>query len=227
MLHEFVTSNREELIKRCREKVAERFRPADVPPAIDHGVPLFLLQLVDMLRTEQLSLAGAGNIAPQEIISSSEITRAAAIHGADLLRQGFTIDQVVHEYGAVCQSVTELAVELEAPISTEEFRTLNRCLDDAIADAVRSWGLSQQIMIDDRSANLQARLDAFENEHRRLINIALRAFAAIRTGNVGLTGSTGALLLHAITELQSLAQLALPELRASAVFGPFGDTDSR
>lgn len=214
MLHEFISANREELISRCKEKVAERFKPARVPPAIDHGVPLFLQQLVEMLRTEQLSAAGSGSVESRGILSSSEIARAAAIHGADLLHQGFTIDQVVHEYGNVCQSVTELAVEVYAHISTDEFRTLNRCLDDAIADAVRSWGLSRQIVINDRAISLQARLDAYENEHRRLIDMALRAFAAIRTGNVGLTGSTGALLHHAITELQSLTQLALSELRA-------------
>jgi len=212
MLHEFISANREELIRRCKEKVAERFKPARVPPAIDHGVPLFLQQLVEMLRSEQLSAVGSGSV--KSILSSSEIARAAAIHGADLLHQGFTIDQVVHEYGDVCQSVTELAVEVDAHISTDEFRTLNRCLDDAIADAVRSWGLSRQIVINDRAISLQARLDAFENEHRRLIDMALRAFAAIRTGNVGLTGSTGALLHHAITELQSLTELALSELRA-------------
>jgi len=214
MLHEFISANREELIRRCKEKVAERFKPARVPPAIDHGVPLFLQQLVEMLRTEQLSAVGSGSVKSKTILSSSEIARAAAIHGADLLHQGFTIDQVVHEYGDVCQSVTELAVEVDAHISTDEFRTLNRCLDDAIADAVRSWGLSRQIVINDRAISVQARLDAFENEHRRLIDMALRAFAAIRTGNVGLTGSTGALLHHAITELQRLAQLALSELRA-------------
>ena len=214
MLHEFISANREELIRRCKEKVAERFKPARVPPAIDHGVPLFLQQLVEMLRSEQLSAVGSGSVKSKAILSSSEIARAAAIHGADLLHQGFTIDQVVHEYGDVCQSVTELAVEVDAHISTDEFRTLNRCLDDAIADAVRSWGLSRQIVINDRAISVQARLDAFENEHRRLIDMALRAFAAIRTGNVGLTGSTGALLHHAITELQRLAQLALSELRA-------------
>src|SRR5579859_7755618 len=121
MLHEFITANREELIKRCKAKVAERFEPAKVSPAIDHGVPLFLRQLCKTLRTEQLRLAAADSIEFNEIGSSSEIDRAAAIHGADLLQQGFTIDQVVHEYGDVCQSVTELAVEVDSQISAEEF----------------------------------------------------------------------------------------------------------
>jgi hypothetical protein len=42
--------------------------------------------------------------------------------------------------GDVCQAITELAVELNAPISTDDFRTLNRCLDDAIAGAVTEYG---------------------------------------------------------------------------------------
>lgn len=224
MLHEFVTSNREELIKRCKAKVAERFEPAEVPPAIDHGVPLFLQQVVEMLRSEQLS-AAAGEV-DSGVASSSEIARAAAIHGSELLRQGFSIGQVVHEYGDVCQSVTELAVELGAPISTEEFRTLNRCLDDAIADAVKSWGLSRQLMLDDRSASQQVRLDTFESEHDRWVNIALRAFTAIKTGNVGVSGSTGTLLFHALTELERLTRLALPELRAGAESPAQGNADT-
>lgn len=47
--------------------------------------------------------------------------RAAAIHGADLLHQGFTTDQVVYEYGDLCQSVTELAV------ATSDFRAAIAC----------------------------------------------------------------------------------------------------
>ena len=50
------------------------------------------------------------------------------------------MSQVVHDYGDVCQAITELAVEMDAPISTDDFRMLNRCLDDAIAGAVTEYG---------------------------------------------------------------------------------------
>ena len=53
MLHEFLTSNRTELITRCRNKVAKRLSPSEIPLALDHGVPLFLQQLVETLRLEQ------------------------------------------------------------------------------------------------------------------------------------------------------------------------------
>lgn len=42
-----------------------------------------------------------------------------------------------------CQSITELAGYKNAPISTDDSRTLNRCLDDAIAVAVTEFGREQ------------------------------------------------------------------------------------
>ena len=127
MLYEFIQTHRDEIIKRCRAKVATRSVPPPTSAEIDHGVPLFLDQLVEALHT------GAGKL-------NTDISTSAVLHGRDLLRQGFTVSQVVHDYGDVCQSVTDLAMEMNAPISTDDFRTLNRCLDDAIAGAVTEFG---------------------------------------------------------------------------------------
>jgi hypothetical protein len=215
MLHDFLTTNRKELIKRCKDKVAKRFEPAQTPAAIDHGVPLFLQQLVDTLRLEQ-STHTRDMSAPERTPAPTEIGRGAAIHGAELLRLGYTVDQVVHDYGDVCQAVTELAVEQKAPIAIEEFRTLNRCLDNAIADAVTSFGSSRQTLMIDRAETLNKRLDQYAEEQRRLVDIAIQSYTAIKTGNIGLSGATGALLLHALGELRTLADRALPEIRLAA-----------
>lgn len=51
----------------------------------------------------------------------------------------YTFDQVVHDYGDLCQAVTDLAFERDAPFSIDEYRTLNRCLDNTIADAVTEF----------------------------------------------------------------------------------------
>src|SRR5436305_1625447 len=64
------------------------------------------------------------------------VTGGRTGHGRDLLGLGFTVSQVVHDYGDICQASTELAVDQNAPITTIEFHILNRCLDTAIADAV-------------------------------------------------------------------------------------------
>ena len=74
MLHEFVASNREEIIRRCRAKVASRSIPPPTKAEIDHGVPLFLDQLVEQLR-------GGSS-------STAEIKDSAVQHGSALLRQG-------------------------------------------------------------------------------------------------------------------------------------------
>src|ERR1700733_8766109 len=220
MLHEFLTANRQLLITRCREKVSKRFEPTETPATIDHGVPLFLQQLVETLREEQGTHVRSLDSEPTP--AHTEIGRAAALHGAELLRRGFTVDQVVHDYGDVCQSVTALAVEQEEPISADEFRTLNRCLDNAIADAVASFGSAHQTSIDHQTETLQQRLGVFADEHRRLIDIAMQSFTAIKTGNIGISGATGTLLAHTLEELRSLTDRTLPDIvlaspRAKAV----------
>ena len=200
VLHEFITVNRDEIIRRCRAKVATRSVPPPTEAEIDHGVPVFLDQLRDALRLGQ--------------ITSPEIGRSAIKHGHDLLRQGFTVSQVVHDYGDVCQAITELAVELNVPISTDDFRTLNRCLDDAIAGAVTEYGRERnQVGIDGESARGTERLGFFAHELRNLLNTAIMAFEVLKTGNVGVGGSTGAVLHRSLMASHSLVTRSLAEVR--------------
>ena len=42
--------------------------------------------------------------------------------------------------------MTELAIELELPISADEFKTLNRCLDEAIAQAVTEFSRQRELL---------------------------------------------------------------------------------
>jgi signal transduction histidine kinase len=139
---------------------------------MNHGVPVFLDQLRDALRLGQ--------------VTNPEIGRSAIQHGHDLLRQGFSVSQVVHDYGDVCQAITELAVELDAPISIGDFRTLNRCLDDAIAGAVTEYGRERnQSGIDGESARGSERLGFFAHELRNLMNTAIQADRQVLAAVVG------------------------------------------
>jgi signal transduction histidine kinase len=200
MLHEFIAANRDEIITRCRGKVAARSMPPPTAAEIDHGVPVFLDQLVDALRR-------GGRSHP-------EIGLSAVLHGHDLLVHGFTVSQVVHDYGDVCQAVTELAMEMNAPISTEDFQTLNCCLDDAIAGAVTQYGRERnQFTVDGESARGSQRLGFLAHELRNLINTALLAFDVLKTGNVGVAGSTGAVLHRSLSGLRTLIDRSLAEVR--------------
>jgi hypothetical protein len=208
MLHQFVTENRQLLINLCREKVAKRFESTEAPSAIENGVPLFLEQLVETLQSEQTTTAR--NSDSEATPAPTAIGRAAALHGADLLRRGFTVDQVVHDYGDVCQCVTALAVEQSTPISNDEFRTLNRCLDNAIADAVAAFGEARQVSIDHQMQTSHQRLVDYTADHRRLIAIGLHSLAALKTGNIGIRGATGTLLEHTLNELDALTDRLQP-----------------
>src|SRR5437899_2012382 len=116
MLHKFVTTHRARIIERCRSKAVMRSIPPPSKAEVNHGVPLFLDQLVDVLRTGALS--------------SRNIDMGASRHGRELLLKGLSLSQVVYAYGDICQAVSELAVQTNTPFSTEDFKTLNQCLDD-------------------------------------------------------------------------------------------------
>ena len=204
MLHQFLTQNRDLLIERCREKVAKRFEPTEAASTVEHGVPLFLQQLAETLQAE-LTTSARGSVESElPTPAATAIGRAAALHGAELLRRGFTADQVVHDYGDVCQTVTALAIEQGSPISVDEFRTLNRCLDNAIADAVASYGEARQVSLDRKTQTSQRSLADYTADHRRLIAIARQSFTAIKTGNIGPGGATGDLLEHTLKELEAI-----------------------
>jgi len=197
--------------------MAERMDPSVLLARTPHGIPLFLQQLVDILRHERTTPARSESESEAALDPAAlELGRSAALHGAQLMRQGFTVEQLVHGYGDVCQSVTELAVEHGAAISTDEFRILNRCLDNAIADAVASFTVEREILINDRVDNLHSRLEIFVLEKARLIDTAIHAFSAIKTVGVGVNGATGELLDHSLAELRSLTERTLPEVRSNS-----------
>ena len=201
MLHEFITLNRDEIVLRCRAKVATRSIPPPTEAEVSHGVPLFLDQLVITLRGGQDQL-------------NPEISRSAVLHGHDLLLQGFTVSQVVHDYGDICQSITELALEQEAPISTDDFRTLNRCLDDAIAGAVTEFGRGRnQSTLDGADARGNERLGFLAHELRNLLNTSILAFDVLQTGDVGVGGSTGKVLRRNLLAARNLIGRSLAEVR--------------
>jgi len=202
MLYEFLAENRQLLIDRCREKVAKRFEPTAAAPSVDHGVPPFLEQLIDTLKREQITSDRTADSEPTP--ARTAIGRTAALHGTDLLRQGFSVDQVVHAYGDLCQCVTALAVDRAVAISTDEFRTLNRCLDNAMADAVAAFGAGRQGSLDRQTHTAQQRLVDYIADHRRLVMIARQSLAAIKTGNIGPGGATGTLLELTLTQLDAL-----------------------
>jgi signal transduction histidine kinase len=203
MLHEFVTTHREAIVARTREKLTRRPWPTASTDELEHGVPLFLTQLSETLRCESTTTPFAPDA----------IGAAAARHGAALLALGFTVSQVVHDYGDVCQAVTELALENDAPITTQEFHTLNRCLDTAIAEAVTEHA---RMTAEFKSIEEVERLGQLTHEIRDKLNTALFAFHALKRGAVAINGSTGAVLGRSLMGLRALVDSTLSDIRLAS-----------
>ena len=221
MLYNFLIDNRANLIERCRAKVALRTAPTSAAKPSDDGIPLFLEQLIKTLEIEQT---------PQPLRSRkvsgpsgggkpvlSEIGETAARHGKALLKHGFTIEQVVHDYGDLCQAITDLAFEVDMVIETDEFRTLNRCLDNAIANAVTEFSYQRDsILADSNAFAWNERLGFFAHELRNLIHTATLALAAIKAGNVGVSGATASILERSLVGVRNLVDRSLAEVRIAA-----------
>lgn len=204
MFHEFLDENRAEILARSRARVASRCAPAATARELEHGLPMFMGQLGAVLRGKELSG------------EHSAIEASASRHGRDLWREGFTVKQVVHDYGAICQSVTELAIEKNVSISTEDFRILNQCLDDAIAEAVGEYGQQRERSV---RAEGTERLAVLAHEMRGLLSTAMLAYDSIRAGVVAPNGSTGLALGRSLVRMQSLIDRSFAEVRLDAGIG--------
>ncbi len=199
MLHDFLVEHHAELAARAQQKLLRRGSSLVTADEISNGVPLFLDQLVVLLR---------GIEAPNSDIGSS-----AAAHGAELYARGFSVGQVVHGYGDVCQAITELAGELGAPISAEDFRVFNRCLDEAIARAVTEHTRLRELTHGDQHTE---ELGELAHELRNRLNAATLAYTVLREGTVGINGSTGDLLGRSLRGLQELINRSLTSVRLEA-----------
>ncbi|MEO6757967.1 MAG: HAMP domain-containing sensor histidine kinase [Saprospiraceae bacterium] len=215
-MHEFLADFRGDLIDRCQAKVALRSSPKVTEAELEHGIPLFLDQLIKTLQLEQTSQPKrscefSGPAGGET--SVSKMGEAAAQHGRELMDRGFTVEQVVRDYGDLCQAITDLAFEKRQPIEVDEFRTLNRCLDDGIAIAVTEFNFRRDFVSEDKQIQ---QLGFFAHELRNLLNSATLALRAIKAGNIGIGGATGAVLDRSLVGMGHLIDRSLSEVRLTA-----------
>jgi signal transduction histidine kinase len=162
MLQDILTEHHEEIVDRAKRRVAQRHTAGANEKQPVHGIPLFLRQLGDVMRDDDRNM--------------SVLSKTAELHGNELFRAGFTVAEVVHGYGDVCQVVADIAREHDAPIQTEEFRTFNASLDTAIAHALTEHGRMRELAV---VAKGTQQMGEFAHEIRNLLGNATLAFEAI------------------------------------------------
>jgi hypothetical protein len=207
MMSSFLAKHRDELIRRCAAKVATRPMRQATPLQLGNGIPLFLAQLQRTLEAEEahrpmesIRISGASG---GDASSVSEMGATATAHGKALLGLGYSVDQVVHDYGDLCQAVTDLAFELDAPFAVNEFRTLNRCLDNGIASAVTAFTSQRDVSLAAKNhAQAQEKVEALFHSLRSSLATATYAVAAMELGNLPMSGSTGTVLKRSLTDMR-------------------------
>jgi signal transduction histidine kinase len=137
----------------------------------------------------------------------------AAEHGGQRFVQGLTVDQVVHDYGDLCQIITGLAGEQTVAISVDEFQTLNLCLDDAIAGAVTAFSHERDSAVASEGTE---RLGVLAHELRNVLGAAMISFASIKKGVVGAGGSTSAVHDRSLFRMHTLIERSLADVRLEA-----------
>lgn len=199
MLHEFLSANTREIVERTRDKAAARHGPRASETEQKNGVPLFLAQLIEQLRLVT-SEGGA-------------IEETATLHGAELRAMGFTVSQVIHSYGDVCQAVTQLAHETDASITASEFKLFNRCLDNAIAHAVTEYERRRE---ESAASDGAERLGVLAHELRNRLSAAMLAYTILQQGTVAIGGSTGAVLGRSLRGMRDLINHAFTNVRLTS-----------
>jgi signal transduction histidine kinase len=223
MMHEFLSVNRGELIERCRAKVAQRSAPKATADELEQGIPLFLDQLIKTLRVEQTtepmrSRKVSGPAGGEKVESElSEIGETATRHGRELLQRGFTIEQVVHDYGDLCQAITTWHSNAIRRLRQTSSELLTAASTTESLSAVTEFNRQRDFVVADRQAHaFNERLGFFAHELRNFLNSATLALAAIRVGDVGLNGATGAVLDRSLVGLRNLIDRSLSDVRLTA-----------
>ncbi|HVU05407.1 MAG TPA: sensor histidine kinase [Polyangiaceae bacterium] len=155
-LHDALTTHRDEVIRRWKVMVQGRLAPAETPTSelVDH-LPSFVKEVIAALRAD----AGLPPLAPQPGES-----QAAADHGKQRLRLGFSLEAVVREYGFLHDAILLTGKDAGVEISFREFQVTFGSIVTGIGDAVAEY--SRQ-----RDAELQRQ----HNEHFAFVAHELRS----------------------------------------------------
>jgi signal transduction histidine kinase len=196
MLFDFLKENRNEILAAAARDslMLAGSRPSSLQ--LEAGLPFFFEQLQNILRYEK----------PKD----TELAMSAGQFGLELLRLGYTLSHTVHVYGSLCQSITSLATKLNDRMTSEEFQSLNRCLDVAIASAVTEY----QRLRDTQVKELEIQRCGFcAHELRNALSAANMSFQLIKSGVVGISGSTGQILEKNLLLLEKFIGRSMTEVK--------------
>jgi signal transduction histidine kinase len=201
MLHDFLTRERSTILQEAKEKALDMQGTRVTSAAVEEGWGIFYDELVGLLKRDQ----------PFEFHAEKGLhTLEAEKQGKEYLKLGYTISEVVHSYGIICQAITSLATKLGFEITAREFQQLNLSLDTAIAESVSEY---RKIGTENVDRAEIKRLGYLAHELRNCLQSATIALEMIESGVVGVKSGTGGMLQTSLTKMADLIDVALTEVR--------------
>jgi signal transduction histidine kinase len=130
-LHDMLAARRDDVMRRWNAQVRGTLAPEAMPPLelADH-IPEFVDEIASALRRD----AGVSSPGP-----SPEQSATAAVHGAQRLRLGFSLDSVVREYGALRDAIMNTARDTGEQPTFRELQVLFDAMVAGIAQAVSEY----------------------------------------------------------------------------------------
>ena len=134
-LAQLIRQHRANVLARWRDQVRKlpAARGLDTPTLNDH--------IPDLLEELACALEGVSD----ETIPEAHAAATPPAHGAQRLRDGFDIEEVVAEYNILRGVVYSMAEEHDLPITGRAFHIINRLLDEAIGLAVQAYATQRSL----------------------------------------------------------------------------------
>jgi signal transduction histidine kinase len=199
MLHVFLHANRERIIGRAGALMSAQPTPGARAQDLGRGLPVFMDQVIE-------TLVDGG-------VQDGAIGASASLHGALCMKAGFNCREIVREYGNLCQAITELADQMKESITVDEFRTLNQCLDNAIAGAITEYARLREEAIDQVETG---HLGALARELHQPLTAAVLTYQVLKTGAVAMGGSTGTQLGRNLRRVSAIIDRTMARVRLDA-----------
>jgi hypothetical protein len=102
LLYEFLLVEREKILALCTNKIVRLADSRSSSEKMERGLPLVYDELIEVLRGDADEFGEARNDEIESLHRDSAERRAK-----ESLRLGYSISQVVHSYGALCQAITQ------------------------------------------------------------------------------------------------------------------------
>jgi signal transduction histidine kinase len=142
-LAKLIAEEKDDLIRRWRERIAGTIDPGGAPPAeILDSLPAFLDELASYLQTRQEET-------PDEATGR---TRAlAAIHGTKRFHAGFSLGAVIREYGVLRDCVLDLIRDRQLEVDIDELKAVLKGLNTGVVIATEQFARERDQAIERQS----------------------------------------------------------------------------